>query len=47
MQRVIVTGGGGFIGSHLVDKLISMGVEVYVIDKSPKFKNPKGLFSYT
>ena len=44
MQRVIVTGGGGFIGSHLVDKLISMGVEVYVIDKSPKFKNPKAKY---
>jgi UDP-glucose 4-epimerase len=32
MQRAIVTGGAGFIGSNLVDKLIDMGVEVHVID---------------
>jgi len=32
MAKVIVTGGAGFIGSNLVDKLIERGDEVHVID---------------
>lgn len=32
MQRVVVTGGAGFIGSNLVDKLIEQGVTVTVLD---------------
>ena len=31
-MKVIVTGGCGFIGSNLVDRLVSMGWEVVVID---------------
>jgi len=31
-QRVLVTGGASFIGSHLVDKLLSRGSEVIVAD---------------
>jgi nucleoside-diphosphate-sugar epimerase len=30
--RVLVTGGGGFIGSHLVNELLVRGHEVCVLD---------------
>ncbi|MDZ7833048.1 MAG: GDP-mannose 4,6-dehydratase [Desulfobacterales bacterium] len=31
-MKILITGGAGFIGSHLADKLIEMGHEVYVVD---------------
>jgi UDP-glucose 4-epimerase len=41
MTRVLVTGGAGFIGSHLVDRLIDEGYNVKVIDNlsSGKLEN--------
>ena len=47
MKNVIVTGGCGFIGSHLVDELVSKGCSVKVIDdlsatsNDEFFKNPQ------
>ncbi len=48
MQRAVVTGGAGFIGSNLVDKLIEQGIEVTVLDDLSTGKkeniNPKAKF---
>lgn len=47
-MAVLVTGGAGFIGSHIVDKLIDNGYEVVIIDNLSVGKelnlNPKAKF---
>lgn len=38
--RILVTGGSGFIGSHLVDQLIAEGYETYIYDlREPTYDN--------
>ncbi len=32
VKKTIVTGGAGFIGSHIVDTLVEQGFEVHSID---------------
>ena len=31
-MKIVVTGGCGFIGSHIVDELVNSGYDVIVID---------------
>lgn len=45
MRKVLVTGGAGFIGSHLCERLVAQGCEVFVLDdlSSGKLSNLAGI----
>jgi dTDP-L-rhamnose 4-epimerase len=45
-MRVLVTGGAGFIGGHLVDRFVQEGFQVRILDSLEARVHPDGLPSY-
>jgi len=40
MQRILITGGAGFIGSHLAETLIEEDYEILIVDNLDHYYNP-------
>lgn len=45
-MRALVTGGAGFIGSHVVDRFLQKGYEVRILDDLDERVHPRGLPAY-
>ena len=47
-MKILITGGAGFIGSHIADKLLSIGHDVVIVDNlstgKKEYLNPKAAF---
>ena len=39
IQRILVTGGAGFLGSHLCERLVEAGHDVICLDNFSRAKN--------
>src|SRR5574344_1585968 len=48
MKNILITGGAGFIGSHITDKFVSMGYNVVIADNfyapNSGYRNPKAKY---
>jgi len=47
-MKILVTGGAGFIGSHITDRMIELGNDVVIVDDlstgKEEYVNPKAKF---
>jgi nucleoside-diphosphate-sugar epimerase len=41
MDRILVTGGAGFIGAHLYEHLLREGKQVAIVDNLDDFYDPR------
>ena len=41
-MKCLVTGGAGLIGSHIVDKMLSLGHDVVILDNLHPQTHPEG-----
>ena len=49
MKKILVTGGAGFIGRHIIERLLKLGNEVHCVDNLSLFtgaKDPMGVGLY-